>query len=204
MVTTMSAGFRCRSLPNPRSRAHVANATKEARAGCASDKTNPFAALHKSLTPGRIRDASRSLLISRARTPAMATPFASAAAGIVNRCRSLLTPCVWPPGERRRDPTVPGRGRMLARFVYFAPGRTRLAGACKSLLISFAGTPATAAPLAQPGAAGIVNRCRSLQIQPRERRREPAVPRRARAGERGRDAAVASLRGDCRRRRPPR
>jgi hypothetical protein len=148
--------------------------------------------------------AGKFLLISRAGTPAMATPFASAAAGIVNRCRSLLTPCVWPPGERRREPAVPGRGRMLARFVYFAPGRTRLAGACKSLLISFAGTPATAAPLAQPGAAGIVNRCRSLQIQPRERRREPAVPRRARAGERGRDAAVASLRGDCRRRRPPR
>jgi hypothetical protein len=126
----------------------------------------------------------------------------------------------------RRSHHIWGRARrsrlglMRARFVYSAPGWVRLARACKFLLILRARPPTMAALLAQPAAAGIVNRCRSLLI-PRLRARsdrEPAVPTgnlSVRSGHSGRPrACITEPSGtraggkikshDCRRRRPPR
>ena len=82
---------------------------------------------------------------------ALARPLA---AGIVNRCRSLLIP------RARRCEERAGR---RARPAYLAPGR--LASACKFLLISRADAPAVAVALATPAATGIVNACRSLLIR---------------------------------------
>src|ERR1051326_3541614 len=67
-------------------------------------------------------------------------------------------PPIW--SFARRSPRALGR----ARSAYLALARSRFASACKSLLISRAGTAAMAVPLAKSATAGIVNPCRSLLI----------------------------------------
>jgi len=166
----MSAEFRCRSLLNPRSRARAPNATggheaKVTKQTCLLLRTNRLQISTKMQARRVAAQPTRSaelldLSNKNGRAGERAVQHEAQLTRANNRSRR----------DERRSHHIRGlarrscHGLIRARFAYFAPRRTRLASACKFLLISLARTPAIAAPLAKPAAADIVNRCRSLQI----------------------------------------
>ena len=167
---TMSAEFRCRSLLNPRSRARALArpcAERDARHEAKVKKQT-----HLLIRTNRLQISTKMQARRAAKQPTGSAELLDlsnkngwAGERAVQHEAQLTRANNRSKRDERRSHHIWGlarrsrRGLKRARFAYFAPGRSRLASACKFLLISLAGAPAIAAPLAKPAAAGIADRC---------------------------------------------